>query len=141
MQQTVGSIGYVEYAYAMQSKLVYTDMINAAGKRVHPTMEAFQSAAANADFTKVQDFYEILTNQPGAQSWPITAATYMLMRADYPADKNKAMLKFLDWALQERPGRRQEAGLCADARRRREADRSFLGQDPARHAVKAASKE
>jgi phosphate transport system substrate-binding protein len=99
VQQTAGSIGYVEYAYAMQSKLVYTDMINAAGKRVSPSMEAFQSAASNADFSKVQDFYEILTNQPGAASWPITAATYMLMRADYPADKNKSVLKFLDWAL------------------------------------------
>jgi len=99
VQQTAGSIGYVEYAYAKQSNLVYTDMINAAGKRVKPTMENFQSAASNADFSKVQDFYEILTNQPGASSWPITAATYMLMRADYPADKNKAVLKFLDWAL------------------------------------------
>jgi phosphate transport system substrate-binding protein len=99
VQQTAGSIGYVEYAYAMQSKLVYVDMMNAAGKRVAPAMEAFQSAASNADFTKVQDFYEILTNQSGANSWPITAATYMLMRADYPADKNKSVLKFLDWAL------------------------------------------
>ena len=101
VQQTMGSIGYVEYAYAKQSNLVYTDMVNAAGKRVKPTMEAFQAAAANADFSKVQDFYEILTNQPGAQSWPITAATYMLMRSDYPADKNKSVLKFLDWALKE----------------------------------------
>ncbi|HVV27099.1 MAG TPA: phosphate ABC transporter substrate-binding protein PstS [Rhizomicrobium sp.] len=99
VQQTAGSIGYVEYAYAMQSKLVYTDMINAAGKRVHPSMETFQSAASNADFSKVQDFYEILTNQSGEKSWPITAATYMLMRADFPADKNKSVLKFLDWAL------------------------------------------
>jgi phosphate transport system substrate-binding protein len=99
VQQTVGSIGYVEYAYAKQSKLVFTDMINAAGKRVHPSLESFQAAAANADFTKVQDFYEILTNQPGENSWPISAATYMLMRADYPAEKNKAVLKFLDWAL------------------------------------------
>jgi phosphate transport system substrate-binding protein len=99
VQQTVGSIGYVEYAYARQSKLVWTDMVNAAGKRVQPTIEAFQAAAANADFSKVQDFYEILTNQPGAASWPITAATYMLLRDDYPTDKNKAVLKFLDWAL------------------------------------------
>jgi phosphate transport system substrate-binding protein len=104
VQQTMGSIGYVEYAYAKQSNLVYTDMINAAGKRVKPTMEAFQSSAANADFSKVQDFYEILTNQPGAQSWPITAATYMLMRSDYPADKNKSVLKFLDWALKDGQG-------------------------------------
>jgi len=104
VQQTMGSIGYVEYAYAKQSNLVYTDMVNAAGKRVKPTMDAFQAAAANADFSKVQDFYEILTNQPGAQSWPITAATYMLLRADYPADKNKSILKFLDWALKEGQG-------------------------------------
>jgi phosphate transport system substrate-binding protein len=97
--QTVGSIGYVEYAYAMQNNLTYTDLINATGARVKPTMEAFQSAASNADFTKVQDFYEILTNEPGANSWPITAATFMLMRSDYPADKNKEVLKFLDWAL------------------------------------------
>lgn len=99
VQQTNGSIGYVEYAYAEQSNLVWTDMVNAAGKRVAPTMDAFQSAAGNADFSKVQDFYEILTNQPGAKSWPITAATYMLLRDDYPAEKNKAVLKFLDWAL------------------------------------------
>jgi phosphate transport system substrate-binding protein len=101
VQQTVGSIGYVEYAYAKQNNLTWTDMINATGARVKPTMAAFQSAAANADFSKVQDFYEILTNQPGAQSWPITAATYMLMRKDYPADKNKEILKFLDWALHD----------------------------------------
>jgi phosphate transport system substrate-binding protein len=99
VQQTVGSIGYVEYAYAKQSNLVYADMINADGKRVAPSMEAFQSAAGNADFSKVKDFYLILTNQQGAASWPITAATYMLMRDDYPADKNKDVLKFLDFAL------------------------------------------
>ena len=101
VQQTMGSIGYVEYAYAKQSNLVYTDLINAAGKRVQPTMAAFQAAAANADFSKVQDFYEILTNQPGAQSWPITAATYMLLRSDYPAEKNKEILQFLDYALHD----------------------------------------
>jgi phosphate transport system substrate-binding protein len=101
VKQTVGSIGYVEYAYAMQNRLVYTDMINHDGKRVKPTMGAFQSAAANADFSNVQDFYLILTDQPGAASWPITAATYMLMRKDYPAAKNKEVLKFLDWALKD----------------------------------------
>ena len=104
VQQTMGSIGYVEYAYAKQSNLVFTDMVNAASKRVKPTMAAFQAAAANADYSKVQDFYEILTNQPGAQSWPITAATYMLLRVDYSADKNKSVLKFLDWALKEGQG-------------------------------------
>jgi phosphate transport system substrate-binding protein len=102
--QERGAIGYVEYAYAMQSKLIWTDMVNAAGKRVQPTMAAFQAAAANADFSKVQDFYEILTNQAGAQSWPITAATYMLLRTDYPAERNRSVLKFLDWALKNGQG-------------------------------------
>ena len=101
VQQTLGSIGYVEYAYAKQSSLVYTDMVNAAGQRVKPTLQAFQAAAANADFSKVQDFYLILTNQRGAQSWPITAATYMLLRSDYPAEKNKAIVQFLSYALRE----------------------------------------
>ena len=81
--------------------MVWTDMVNQAGKRVQPTMAAFQSAAANADFSKVQDFYLILTNQPGAASWPITAATYMLMRDDYAADRNKNVLQFLDYALHD----------------------------------------
>jgi phosphate transport system substrate-binding protein len=101
VQQTQGAIGYVEFAYAMQNKMTYMDMTNADGKRVAPTMAAFQSAAANADFTKVQDFYLILTNQPGAKSWPITAATYMLMRKDYAAARNSAVLKFLDWSLRD----------------------------------------
>ncbi|HVT52047.1 MAG TPA: phosphate ABC transporter substrate-binding protein PstS [Dongiaceae bacterium] len=101
VQAAQGAIGYVEYAYAKQNNMIYTDMINAEGKQVKPTMEAFQAAAANADFSKVQDFYLILTNQPGAQSWPITAATYMLMRSDYPTDKNHVVLKFLDWALHD----------------------------------------
>lgn len=99
--QSPGSIGYVEYAYAMQSNLTYVAMVNAAGMRVSPTMGAFQAAAANADFSKVKDFYLILTNQPGAQSWPITAATYMLLRKDYAVTKNRDILKFFDWALKD----------------------------------------
>jgi phosphate transport system substrate-binding protein len=101
VSQTVGSIGYVEYAYAMQNNLTYMNMINKAGKTVRPTMEAFQAAADNADFSKVQDFYLILTDQPGDTSWPITAATYMLMRTDYATPRNHDVLKFLDWALKD----------------------------------------
>jgi len=101
VQQSSGAIGYVEYAYASQNHLTYMDMINKDGKRVAPTMAAFQSAAGHADFSKVQDFYLILTDQPGAQSWPITAATYMLMRKDYAADKNRQVLTFLDYALHD----------------------------------------
>ena len=100
VQQQKGSIGYVEFAYVMQNKMVYMDMVNKDGKKVKPTMAAFQSAASHAYFSKAQDFYVILTDQPGAKSWPITAATYMLMRDDYPAAQNHDVLKFLDWALQ-----------------------------------------
>ena len=99
VQQVKGSIGYVEYAYAKENNLTYGDMVNKEGKRVAPAMKAFQAAAANADFSKVQNFYLILTDQPGAASWPITAATYMLMRKDYPAAQNKQVLTFLDWCL------------------------------------------
>jgi len=101
VEQTQGSIGYVEFAYAIQNHMTHMDMINSAGKRVKPTMDAFQAAAGNADFSKVKDFYLILTDQPGAKSWPITAATYMLMRKDYDAGKNGEVLKFLDYALHD----------------------------------------
>jgi phosphate transport system substrate-binding protein len=101
VQQLGGSIGYVEYAYVIENHLAYTQMINHAGKQLAPTMEAFQAAAANADFTKAKDFYLILTDQPGDKSWPITAATYMLLRKDSPIGQNSAVLKFLDWALKK----------------------------------------
>ncbi|MCP5411141.1 MAG: phosphate ABC transporter substrate-binding protein PstS [Alphaproteobacteria bacterium] len=97
--QLVGSIGYVEYAYAKQSNLVWTDMINSAGKRVQPTLAAFQAAAANADYAKSQDFYLVLTNQPGDASWPITATTWVLLRTDTAKATNESAVKFFDWAL------------------------------------------
>jgi phosphate transport system substrate-binding protein len=101
VQQIEGSIGYVEYAYARQARLVWTGMVNAQGARVEPGMASFQAAAANADFSKVRDFYLILTNQPGRGSWPIIAATYMLMRSDLSQAKNRNILKFLDFALHD----------------------------------------
>ena len=99
VQKVQGAIGYVEYAYVMENHMVYTKMLNKAGKTIDPTMGAFQAAAGNADFSKVQDFYLILTDQPGDASWPITAATYMLMRKDANAAKNQAVLKFMHWSL------------------------------------------
>jgi phosphate transport system substrate-binding protein len=96
---TEGAIGYVEYAYALQNHLAWVDMINKDGKKVGPTTEAFQAAAANADWDKAPGFYLILANQPGDQSWPMTAATFILMYKK-PADvaaSNEA-LKFFTWA-------------------------------------------
>jgi phosphate transport system substrate-binding protein len=97
--QTKGSIGYVEYAYAKQNKLTFTDMVNKDGKTVAPEMPSFQAAAANADWSSVPGFAVILTEQPGAASWPITAATFILMHT-VPADaaNSAAALKFFDWA-------------------------------------------
>ena len=101
VNQIKGAIGYVEYAYVQENKMTYTRMVNAAGATVEPSFATFSNAAANADFSKVQDFYLILTNQPGKDSWPIIAATYMLMRKDYPAAQNAEVLKFLDWCLKK----------------------------------------
>jgi phosphate transport system substrate-binding protein len=97
--QTKGSIGYVEYAYALQNKLTYTKMINKDGKTVAPTSEAIQAAAANADWNSVPGYGVILANQPGAGSWPMTAATFILIPKQPPdAAAATSALKFFAWA-------------------------------------------
>src|SRR3978361_1318849 len=100
ISQTKNAIGYVEYAYAKQNKLTYTAMVNGAGKTVQPTVEAFQAAASNADWAKAPGYYLILTNQPGEASWPITAATFILMHKD-ATDKaaSQEAIKFFRWAF------------------------------------------
>jgi phosphate transport system substrate-binding protein len=96
---TKGSIGYVEYAYAKQNKLTYADMMNKDGKKVAPEMSAFQAAAAGADWKGTPGFAVILTDQPGAETWPITAATFILMYKDPKNTADSAVaLKFFDWA-------------------------------------------
>src|SRR6185295_8780779 len=77
--QTKGSIGYVEYAYAKQNKLIYAKMISKDGKVVTPSSETFQAAAANADWNSKPGYGAILANQPGATSWPMTAAIWILL--------------------------------------------------------------
>ena len=96
---TKGSIGYVEYAYAKQNKLTFTRMINKAGKAVMPTSEAFQAAAANADWKSQPGYGVILANQPGDKSWPMTAATWILIYKQ-PGDTAATgeALKFFAWA-------------------------------------------
>jgi phosphate transport system substrate-binding protein len=100
ISQTKNSIGYVEYAYAKQNKLTYTAMVNKGGKSVQPTVEAFQAAASNADWTHAPGYYVILTDQPGDKSWPITASTFILMHKD-ATDKaaSQEALKFFRWAF------------------------------------------
>ncbi|MDO8279605.1 MAG: phosphate ABC transporter substrate-binding protein PstS [Burkholderiaceae bacterium] len=91
------SIGYVEYAYVKQNKMNYAQMKNAAGNFVSPDDTAFKAAAAGADWSR--SFYQILTEQPGKDSWPITGATFILMHKvqDKPAQA-AASLKFFEWA-------------------------------------------
>ena len=99
VKQTANSIGYVEYAYAMQNKLTYGDMINHDGKKVAPESEAFAAAAANADWKNAAGFYLLLSDQPGAKSWPITASTFIIMPTEVKDDAaSTAALKFFDWA-------------------------------------------
>ena len=97
--QTAGSIGYVEYAYAQQNKLPFTKMINKAGQAVSANMESFQAAAANADWEHADHFYMILTDQPGAKTWPIENPTFILVPKNppNPAAATEA-LKFFKWA-------------------------------------------
>ena len=99
VQQTDGSIGYVEYAYAKTNNLSFTKMVNHDGKVVAPTMDAFVSAAANADWEKAPGFYLVLDNQPGAGSWPIEGAPFAIV---YKKPENSAdllaALKFFDWS-------------------------------------------
>jgi phosphate transport system substrate-binding protein len=94
-----GAIGYVEYAYALQNKLAYVLLQNKAGKFVKPSSETFSAAAANADWAKAPGFFLLLTSQPGAESWPITGASFILIYKDPPKPENtKAVLDFFDWA-------------------------------------------
>jgi phosphate transport system substrate-binding protein len=100
VQQTENSIGYVEIAYALQNKLTYSQMMNHDGVYVEPKLSAFQAAAANADWAKAPGYYLILGNQPGKDSWPITAATFILVHGKQSnAEKGKTVLGFYDWAF------------------------------------------
>ena len=97
--QTKGSIGYVEYAYAKQNKMTHANMMNKDGKSVAPELKSFQAAAANADWQSVPGFGVILTDQSGAASWPITAATFILMhKVPVDLEASKGALAFFDWA-------------------------------------------
>ena len=97
--RTDGAIGYVEYAYALQNKMNYTQMRNHDAAFVSPDSKTFQAAAANADWSKAQGFYLLLTDQPGKESWPITGATFILMhKQQSDPGKAKAVLDFFDWA-------------------------------------------
>lgn len=101
VQRLRGSIGYVEYAYILENHMSYARLINSAGKVVSPSLQSFQSAAANVDFTKAEDFYVILTDQPGAQSWPISGCTWQILRTDAPKAVNGEVTRFFLWGFEQ----------------------------------------
>jgi phosphate transport system substrate-binding protein len=98
VQRLPGAMGYVEYAYAKQNKMTYAQLKNASGNFVSPDDTTFKAAAAGAEWSK-SAFYEILTNQAGKESWPITGATFILMHKNQDKPQQGAeALKFFEWS-------------------------------------------
>ncbi len=101
VRQLKDSIGYVEYAYAKQNNLAWTQLKNKDGQFVQPSQESFAAAAAHADWKSAPGMGVILTEEPGAQSWPITAATFVLLHKVQDKPENgKAVLDFFNWAFE-----------------------------------------
>lgn len=98
VKQVKNSIGYVEFSYAKQNKIPYAKMINKAGKTVSPTVETFAMAAKNAKWESANGYNLWLTNADGDNSWPIAAATFILLRKDTP-EASKNVFKFFDWSF------------------------------------------
>jgi phosphate transport system substrate-binding protein len=108
VKQTPGAIGYVEYAYAKQNGMTYALLQNASGAYVAPTAANFAAAAAGADWTKAPGFYLLLLNQPGANAWPITGATFILVhRQQTDAAAGHGVLSFFDTAYRSGDGQAQ----------------------------------
>ena len=102
VNQIKGSIGYVELAYALQNKMAFASVQNSAGKFVQPSMESFQAAAASADWKNSKDFFLVITNAPGENSWPIAATNFILIyKQPKDAARTKAALDFFKWAYAE----------------------------------------
>jgi phosphate transport system substrate-binding protein len=100
VQRIKNSIGYVEYAYALQNKMAFTQVKNRDGQFVKPDDASFKAAAANAHWEASKGFYEILTNEPGKDSWPITGATFILIyKTQDKPESAMEVLKFFDWAF------------------------------------------
>jgi phosphate transport system substrate-binding protein len=100
VERTVGAIGYVEYAYAIQNKMIFVQVQNKDAMFVSPNRVSFQTAAANADWSSAPEFNLMLTDQPGSGSWPITGSTFILMyKSQANPENGKTALQFFHWAL------------------------------------------
>jgi phosphate transport system substrate-binding protein len=102
VRQFSNAIGYVEFAYSLQNHMTYVQLQNAAGKWIEPTAKSFAAAASTADWKNAKDFNLIMTNAPGADAWPITATTWVIM---YKTPKNAANSKtafdFFKWSIEQ----------------------------------------
>ncbi len=99
VQEVKNSIGYVEYAYALQNNIHFALLQNREGEFANPNIESFQAAAAGANWEQAPGFYEILTNEPGKKSWPITGATFILMhKVQDNQGEAQEVLNFFAWA-------------------------------------------
>jgi phosphate transport system substrate-binding protein len=105
--KTPNSIGYVEFAYAKQNKMIHTKLRNKAGSFVEPNFESFENAAETGTFDPKQDFYLWLTNASGKNAWPIAGATFILL-AKEKTDSNKKVVKFFDWSFQNGDAKAKE---------------------------------
>jgi phosphate transport system substrate-binding protein len=105
VKQLPNSLGYVEYAYVMQNKMAYALLQNSAGNFVAPSADSFAAAASTADWAHAQDFNLVMTNAPGANAYPITASTFILVHKQ-PKDKAKsdAAIAFFKYALEKGQG-------------------------------------
>ncbi|WP_346830282.1 phosphate ABC transporter substrate-binding protein PstS [Pseudomonas abietaniphila] len=102
VKQIKGSIGYVEFAYAKTNNISYAKLENSAGKVVEPSAKAFAAAAATAKWEDAKDFNLIMTNAPGADAWPITATTWIIMyKEPKNAEKSAAAFDFFKWSLEK----------------------------------------
>ena len=100
--QTKNSIGYVEYAYALQNRMTYGLVQNKAGRFIKPDQTGFQAAAASADWTRAKDFHLIMTDAPGDEAYPIAATAFVIMhKTPKNAERSKNTLKFFRWALEQ----------------------------------------
>jgi phosphate transport system substrate-binding protein len=103
VKRVENSIGYVEYAYAYENKIVWTSLINNSGKTVSPSIESFTAASNNATWDKSKDYFIWLVDAKGDNSWPIAAATFILIRKDKP-EAIKNVTAFFDWCFQNGDG-------------------------------------
>ena len=107
VQRTANSIGYVEFAYAVQNKMTYTLLKNSAGTFVTPSFAAFEDAADTGTFDPKNHFYLWLVNAPGKNSWPIAGATFILLARE-KIDANRNVVKFYDWAFRNGDSKAKE---------------------------------